>query len=751
MSPFIAVSNPTLALAFLALAAAALTALFLRQRRNLLRRDALLLTALRALAVLAIATLILNPALRRQAPDPEAARLLILADASASMLQRDAAPFGARLDALNALLRPAPDQDRSPIQQRIHSLFSQIDIRAFVRNDLTTAFPSAPISLRLGNSSIGDALQAAAAAIADPNAPPTGAVLLLSDGAHIDGSPVIPAARRIAESGIPISTIGIGSRNPPEDVAVSFSSEGFTAEANSPASIAVNLANRADTPQSGTLRILRDRAVVAEAEIALDPQSERTVTFDLPPAAPGFHPISAQWLAVVPDPNPTNDAAQAMLSVQRDPITRLLLISGRPNFALRSLRHLLEDSQNLELSTLQRLADDRWLHSSLPHNADDDPSQRSSVQPATPNATLREAFPSDPLLFFQFDTIVVDTAALPLIPPALHAPLVDFVSVRSGGLLLLYNPSADLPALPTSLRNLIPARDPVSAATAAPTPLDVEQHPLFLDQVGSPLFDANALQLPPALPFASPTELSRAARVHIRTPDGLPALVTHAYGAGRVAWLGFDAAWRSRFSPQPAKDAFTPLWQGLLAWLSRTDRQRISAPVSGSVQSTGQPVDLSIQALGPDFLPRMDATVTATVIGPDGQAASHRLNPQLARPGTYDLQLPLTQPGAYDIRYNVAFPEGDALTFNSAFALDANDRESRAALFNEQLLRDIARLSGGTYTHFSNLNALRDLPVSASVPFITTTIHWARSLPFLLALLAVLAAEWWLRRRVGLR
>ena len=137
--------------------------------------------------------------------------------------------------------------------------------------------------------------------------------------------------------------------------------------------------------------------------------------------------------------------------------------------------------------------------------------------------------------------------------------------------------------------------------------------------------------------------------------------------------------------------------------------------------------------------------------GPGGGVRDVRLVPVQGRPGVFGHQMELGEEGEYRVEYRVELPGGEALTRTAFFSAAPVGRESEDVGMREAELRDVARLTGGRTFAWSEVSALRDLPISPRIPLKETVIRWTRGIPYLTILLTIFFIEWVLRRRRGLR
>jgi hypothetical protein len=156
--------------------------------------------------------------------------------------------------------------------------------------------------------------------------------------------------------------------------------------------------------------------------------------------------------------------------------------------------------------------------------------------------------------------------------------------------------------------------------------------------------------------------------------------------------------------------------------------------------------------LGPDFLPATGADVVARVTGPDEETQEFTLLPSLERAGRYSTNFTPGAAGEYRVDLQVEFEDGSTLEKPSYFIASFEGAELDDTRYNEELLRDIARITGGEFFHYSDLRGpLPRLPLSDGVPMRETVTSWTRSWWFLALLVGVFGFEWIWRRRIGLR
>lgn len=720
---------PTLSLWFWALLlAAAVGALLWHERgqRSLLpaaiHRRCL---ALRFLGLALLALMLLDPAWIQRSPDPNAYQVAILAQQSPSMLTEDMPDGQSRLEWVRSAL--ATDQSNS-LRNR---LAEQHPLRQFAFSDQLRRSEDG-LRPHPGRTAIGHALQQL-----NQQGPPGGgswgAIVLFSDGVQQLGPHPAHAARALGEAGIPVHVIGVGMPDSRGTVDVRFAQRQWEGVRGLPSTVEVRVTHSLNRPQQALLSIYEEQDLVATREVTLQPDRDLIERFELEAARAGFRSYRAE-ICTLETGNRALQALDYATAQIREAARFRVLYIGRPQMEYRFLRMLAnEDDQRLELSAWLQLGPERFVLRSGTGNAE--------------QSTPQSGFPEDTDPLPEADTLIVDGAILPQLSVASQEWIRDFVAQSGGGLLVL----APLPDVPDLWRGLLPVRTVERTQPRQNLRLEPVPGPVLRDE------DFNLFTRAPAVFLAAEHEAflvsgqPRGARTALQTANNeLPVLVFHAYGAGRSAFQGSTAFWRWRMQSEHGLEQHRRYWFNLLNWLSESRQPRLNAPLQGQVRALEQPVPLQLRVLDNAFRPRSDARVRARIVEPDGTVREVTLLPRFGQPGLFEDELSLTLPGEYRVRFEASIPNGDTLS-RDIFFLARSEADLEDTALQEALLRDIARLSGGSYIPWQEAAGLRSLRISDRVPHVERPVHWARSWPFVTLLLLALAADWWLRRRYGLR
>ncbi|NDV63221.1 VWA domain-containing protein [Puniceicoccales bacterium CK1056] len=699
--------------------------------------------ALRTLAFACLILAILDPFWRSQRPDPNAFRLAVLVDVSASMETRDLPDGQSRFEWVADWLNP---DSPNPAYKALADPETPVEVNLF--SSRTQPWDGASLADPLsGQTAIGDALESINKSGSTSSRRPLGGVLLISDGASLGGSSPAQVSLQYKRDGIPVSVIGVGQQVESGDLTVDFAQPELSFTEGQPAAVEITLSNSFSSDETGQLELFRGQALVDQRSVTVTAGESLTVGIDVDPGGAGVETFRAVYKPERERGNPATNVSYSIAEVEREGKFRFLLMSARAGWESRFLRLMAMESTTIEMDSLIRIDEGRFIK--LSRNED---GSGSDERLASDRQTL-DALPEAADFYFTYDAIIVDAAMLLEESKRLTPVLTEFSGTKGGGLLLYHNgPQIYSFQLPASLREIFPARDFSQRRLNSAIPLQLEVNPLFTDQIGGALFNGPEPEIPAGAEVAVPSTLSRAAQVHASSEmEGYPLLVTQAYGAGRTAWLAGDFLWRWQLGSDRSSEQYSAFWQATLSWLATGGKERLVSPVNAQIIPVKEETSLDIRLLGADFTPRMDATVTGVITGPDGTISEQRLLPDIEEPGRYTLSLPLQKAGQYQVDYEALFPDGDRLIRSSWFALSSNSPESRETAFQEKTLRDIARVAGGEYRSFKNWKELLPLPVSDLIPQVEQKVHWTRSLPFLLAAITLFLIEWWLRRRHGLR
>ena len=666
-------------------------------------RQRVLLAVLRGLALGAVAFLLAGPLVRRIAPQETPATVAVLADDSRSVGVLDTlagGTFAARIDTFASRLRGPARFDRLRFDRGVEAVPSFAGLRfRGTRTDLAGAL------VRAADRNAGRNLQG---------------IVVFTDGRATAGRDPLAVAQTL---GVPVFPVMLGdtaraARAQRRDVALDalLANRNVPAGAAQPVEVRVTASGYAG--QTATVSLSVNGAVVASKPVVLPPDGGlASVSLDYSPPGAGAVALSASVSRLPGEATYANNTLGRTVEVSSDRL-KVLLLAAAPDPDVAVVRDALASDAGFDVTVRVQKAPGQFYDGGAVDASAFDVAMLVGFPGAASDPSLVAALAAAPRLGLVFvPTTRTDAARM--------APLAPVLAAAPGVL--------------------------GAAQTLALAPAG-SAHPA-LD--GVPFLDA--LGAMPPLPLA-PATVAAGGRVLWRTASGAPALVVERRGRRGTAVLLAGALWNWRSLP-PALAGREALVPALLPRLVR-----FAAPTDAG---TGLAASASAEAYGPGEAAAFTATATDEAgnaveradvqVELSGPGGTRRLPMQALGAGRFGLVVPDLPPGTYRWR---ATAGGAAGTASGAFRVEATAEavvaeELRQIGPDAPLLRAIAQATGGEVYTLATLGALKTrLETSpqfrpALVPREAATPLWDWW-PLFVLVVALLTAEWVLRRRWGL-
>lgn len=697
---------------------------------------ALLLPLLRGAAVALVLVLIAGPRVVQRTLNPVRRPLTVAVDTSRSMGLRGGLER-TRLDRVRDFLEAR--EFRRVTAGFVPGYFSISDsLAAITRDEIRALQPDQP------RTDLASALRATGGA-GEP-----AAVVLFTDGGH-------GALGRAEEFGarpdVPLVIIGVGAGERTIDAEIASVESPAIAFAGRTLQIRVLLRASGLAGRSLPLLLKRGEQVLASQTVVLPADGQdRSAVLEWTPPAPGTYPLVLQLPVQDGEQIAENNLAELPIDAVRDKI-RVLLVTGQPSWSYRFLRGALKGDPSLDVVSfiiLRTVSD-----------AVDVPQQELSLIPFPAQKIFLEELSN-------FDLLVFDNfASHPYLPSAYLEKTEEFVR-KGGGFWMLggplsylggrYQQSPIAPVLPVvlpetppeggSFRDL-PVQPRLTAAGRA--------HPFFQGLAGrggeTPSLRGYNITGP-----AKPGAVVLAV-VPLGGGQSQPLIVLGRYGEGRVLSVLTDSLWDWAFAEAGRGNgnfAYLAFVRQAVRWsIGDSQLQPLKIEPERVRLGPGDPIRARLRVLGEDFLPGTQTELSVTLHGPGGKSLS--LVPTLEAPGVYRIDAPAAGEGSWGItavasNRGVAYAHAEA-TVSVSWPADEfrSPGLNRAALTNLLSGRRGALLELGTAgaTAAALEKALDEL--MSSMPDERADAQpLAEMLPVFLSLLAVLTAEWIIRRRTGL-
>jgi hypothetical protein len=578
-------------------------------------------------------------------------------------------------------------------------------------------------------------------------------IVLLSDGGNT-GAAVAPA------DGPPVIAVGVGALDGLRDREIVALSAGDPRVDQTSIDLHVSAVSRGYSRSPLQLRILANGSVI----------DNRTLT----PTADGS-PID-EFVTVSPDPSVatvyTAEIAAAddeaivennSRSVLVSPVgrkRRLLALVGAPGYEFSFLARALARDPGLEVDSIVR-------------KGQNESGQHTFLVQASGGraAALTSGFPDSRETLFSYDGVIVANVEGDFFTRAQLEMVAEFVSLRGGGLVVLGGRSfAQRGLIGTPLEEALPVelndrrggsmRDPLDgegtlSANVVALTAEGESHPAV--RIAATPAESRKLwaALPPLAASAALGGPKPGATVLAVTsaPSGAryPLIAVQRYGRGRTMVFAGEAAWRWRMLVRAADRTYEHIWRQAARWLVTAAPEPVSAILPAAAEA-GDTIQIEVDARERNFSPAGDATVTATVAAPGGASQPLSFRRSSDGKGNFTAPLKVEQPGLYRVQGEARRGTRSLGAVDAWFHVGGAEREFADPRLNDAFLRRLARASGGQYVAARDADRVGTFLRSAAPQTAAPEQRDIWHEPWTFALVvALLSAEWILRRRWGLR
>ncbi len=705
-------------------------------RSRISRPRALILTVVRCTAVGLVLFLIAGPRLVRRTLSPARRPLAVVIDNSRSMGLRGGLERS-RLERVLGFLGA----------EEFTRVTAGFDPGYFTVSDSLS--PVSPDGMR-GLQPAGPRTDLAGALRASEAVGAPAAVVLFTDGGHGAAS---RAEALSAQSDVPLVIIGVGAGERTLDAEIAAVEPPAIAFAGQALQIQVLLRASGFSGRSVPLLLKRGEQVLVSRSVTLpDDGRELRVALDWTPPAPGNYPLVVQLPVQDGEQITDNNRVELPIEAVRDKI-RALLVSGSPSWSYRFLRAALKGDPSLDVISfiILRTASD----------AVDVPQQDLSLIPFPTQKIFLEELKN-------FDLLVFDNfASQPYLPSAYLEKIEEFVR-RGGGFWMLGGPLSYLggryqqsplaPLLPVALPEVAPAEGAFRDIPVRPllTPAG-RNHPFFQG-----IADGNG-ELPPLRGYNVTGPAKPGAVVLAEVPSGSgvpqPLIALGRHGNGRVLSVLTDSLWEWAFAEAGrgrGNRAYLTFIRQAVRWsIGDPQLQPLRIETERFKLAPGDPIRARVRVLGEDFLPPARAELSATLRGPGGE--SRVLVPTMEAPGVYRVESAAAGEGTWEITADATQRGAKYATATATVVASWAPEEFRSPGLNRAALTTLLSARRGAYLELGVAGATANALGSALGELISPDQHeradtkpLAEMFPVFLCLLAVLAAEWIIRRRTGL-
>lgn len=580
---------------------------------------------------------------------------------------------------------------------------------------------------------------------------PLSGLVLVSDGADNDDSPLTESLVPLQAAGVPVFTVGVGDELIEPDIELGRVELPRAVLEGSTVMVDVVVSQNGFGRRSVPIRVEDEAQILAEETVDLGPDGEPVVAriaFQL--RSPGSRRVDFSIPTQSGERVDRNNRRSAWVEV-RGESDKILYFEGEPRFEVKFMRRAVEDDENLQLVVLQRTAESKFL--------------RLAVSDST---ELEFGFPTTREELYRYRGLVIGSVEASFFTHDQLQMIADFASERGGGLLFLGGRSAFAEGgwagtpveevMPVVLGDPSPGvegyfaevkAEPTPAGLAHPTvQLDAE-----LERVGARWDSLPPVTVVNRLVETRPGATTLLSGVHADGGPDQALLAFQRYGSGKAIALTTQDSWLWQMHADvPLGDqSHEVFWQQMLRWLVDGVPDAVSVATDQERVEPGETVRLVASVSDSTYLEVNDASVTARVTSPTGLVDELPVEWTVERDGEYTVELRPAELGDYEIEIAAerdGVPLGSAHTYLHAAP---SDDEYYDAARRTSLLRRVAEETGGRFYTPETVGTLpEDITISGSgVTLVEEHDLWDMPALFLLVLL-LMGAEWGFRRIRGL-
>jgi uncharacterized membrane protein len=704
-------------------------------------RDRVVLTVLRGLTLALVLFCLFRPVLVVKAAVPQQNFLAVLIDDSRSMQIAD---WGT--ETRGAFVQQSFGKADAPLMKALSERFV---LKPF-RFSSTTARLTAPEELTFAGAQtrLGAALDSARQELAGL---PVAGMVLVTDGADTTDAALTDALLSMKAAALPVFTVGVGRDRLARDVQVDRVSTPRTALQGTSLVIDAVITQTGFAGQTVTLDVEDEGRIVGSQQVALAADGEpAAVRVRFTASDPGPRVFKFRVAPIPGELVTQNNVRDALIDVF-DRREKILFYEGEPRPEMKFINRAVTDDKNLEVITLQRTADNKYL--------------RLGVDSAD---QLVAGFPKTREELFAYRGIILGSVEAGAFTGDQLRMLGEFVERRGGGLLMLGGPRAFAEggyagtpvadALPVVIER--PTRNldtfPVARLKVRPTRAG-EAHGVtqIAATEAASLTRWNDM---PTLTSVNPIRsVKPGATVLLNGSDqqrrDQVVLAFQRYGRGKTLAFAVQDSWLWQMHAKMSVEDQTHenYWRQLLRWLVDGVPDAVDVHTSTDRVEPGEAVTVVADVVDPTFVELNDARVTAKITGPMGAPVEVPMQWTGERNGEYRASFKAPDQGLYKIQVEALRAGKPVGTGATDVRAAPGDAEYFDATMHAARLKRIAEETGGRFYTTDTVSGMpEDLRYTGrGVTTIEERELW--HMPIVLMLLVgLVCAEWGYRRAVGL-
>ena len=542
------------------------------------------------------------------------------------------------------------------------------------------------------------------------------ASVLISDGIITFGR---NPSLQVSNLSIPIYSIGLGDTSKVRDITINnivSNPNGFTDTRHV---IEVEISHYGFTNQTITVQIKNSSGTILESQEIRFENSEsiKNIPFEIELTEAGLQQYSIQIIDKPEEWSIENNTSTVSIDVS-DSKTRILHLAFEVHPDVKMLRSILEEDQNVELSTLTWLGGSRFVENTIPN--------------------LDEV---DLIIFHGLPTNSFESPDLSRIStfPTLYLHLPKTRSIRTSQfseINLLQNTGNQLFEV-----SLFPATESA-------------EHPIMeLPEIGFQNVSPVIGSLRSVSTFPDAVELFKSGFQGIETPNTI--ISVNERGSIRRATVSAWGWYRMYQSPVEAERVFVvQLFNNLATWTSNDpDERRLKIKPTKQVFNLSDQVIINGNLNNESGSPESEATVEFTLTHQNGEDRTSNMSNE--GNGVYKFESSSLSPGLYSYSATARKGGREIDSQSGEFLVQDSNSELINTVRNDELLKTLANQTGGKYFLWNNIRDFWGVLNSDNIlqqkeELVESYIFPVRSFLWFILVLMLLGAEWFGRKYYSL-
>ena len=565
-----------------------------------------------------------------------------------------------------------------------------------------------------------------------------GGVLLITDGNDNIDENLIKAGMHYQDIGIPVSVIGVGSKDKKGDLSLTIKSSPKKLERGEEGDIIIKLARNRMSFKESLVKLQQSDELIKDQKVVWnDDELEKEIVIKVSSYRGGNLNLHASVQVFPDEMDLTNNEQFVTVEITEPRLWKILYLGAALNWEYTFLNRQYQVSDQFLLHSVVK-KDEKAFH-------------------ITGLEEEVKVFPEFPILK-NYQALIIDINAVPLMSSTQINDIKEYLN-RVGGGVLFMGPYVNSKPLDPTILDLLPVKPGAVTSFRGKREVEFKSKLLFsdhFDEKEEPWLKALYL---PEQQFIQKIESYKLGTQKIMeaVADDTGILTIHHFGSGKVAFLGMDCTWKWNMENDIGYKNYRKFWDHLLQWLTATAKEPLTVTPNMEKLEMNQMITINASLLDEKYTATDDASVTINVYEPgETVPKSYKMSNDSIEKGRYQKEIFLSKEGEY--RYEVTavlanLAEGKPIvrTAKSKFRAIETGTEAGDSSLKEELLEDLARLSGGKYWHCSDEIDLNKLPLSKNVKMKTKEYHLNDGFFLLILSMALLLTDVFLRRKNGLK